>query len=82
MKKIILAGVTVAALGIVAVSPAEARDGCGLHRFRDSNGYCHWLRPPPPVYDYGYDYAPPPPIFFGFGGGWGGGGGWHHGWHH
>jgi|GEM_PF-5907789 len=80
MRKIILAGVTVSVLGIVAMSPAEARDGCGPHRFRDSNGYCHWLRPPPPVYDYGYDYAPPPPIFFGFGGGWGGG--WHHHWHH
>ena len=85
MKKIILAGVAVISLGVMFTASAEARDGCGPHRFRADNGRCYWMRHAPPPPDYYYDDAPPPPpVYFGlYGGpfGWGGGG-WHHGWHH
>ena len=72
MKKLLLAGLAAATLSVVALSPAEARDGCGPHRFRDLHGYCHWMRPPAP------------PVYFGVG--YGPGYGWHHphpwgGWH-
>jgi len=86
MKKLILAGTMAITLGALSMTPAEARDGCGVHRFRANNGRCYWMRqlPPPPVfydnYDYGnYGYNPGIPFGFGigFGGGWGGG--WHHG---
>jgi hypothetical protein len=72
MKKIILAGVTVLSLGIMAMAPAQARDGCGPYKHRNWDGYCVWNRPAPP----------PRPVFFGFYGfghphpGWG----WHHHW--
>jgi hypothetical protein len=59
MKKLVFAGLAALTLSIVAMSPAEARDGCGPHRFRDWNGYCHWMRPPAPVYftgGYGYGW--------------------------
>ncbi len=71
MKKLLLAGATVLSLGVMAMAPAEARDGCGVHRYRTPNGVCHW---------YG-GYARGPVVRFGVFAG--PGYGWHHGhrWH-
>jgi len=71
MKKLIFAGMTLLTLSAMAMTPAEARDGCGPHRFRAWNGHCYWIRPAPP----------PAPIMFGFYGGFRPHGwGWHRHW--
>ncbi|MDP8996077.1 MAG: hypothetical protein M3O03_03620 [Pseudomonadota bacterium] len=89
MKKLLLAGLAVSALGFAAMTPADARDGCGVHRYRADNGRCYWMRSYNQDYQ-GYNYGPS--IGFGFYGGgpfgWNNQGwgrdwhGYHHHWHH
>ncbi len=79
MKKLLLAGIAVAALSLTALTPAEASGGCGPYRHRGWDGFC---RPggqlgfaPHPVYFGGYGWHRP----------WGPGYGWHRpgwGWRH
>ncbi len=74
MKRLILAGLTVAALGLAALTPAQAQGGCGPYAHRGWNGWCH-----------PNGYGGPGPWGHGWHRPWGPGYGWHrHGWgyHH
>jgi hypothetical protein len=73
MKKLVLVGMTIAALSLAALSPADASGGCGPYRHRGVNGLCYpgggWA---PPVYVGGYGWHRH------WGPGWGYG--WRHRW--
>ena len=78
MKKFVLVGMTIAALSMAALTPAEASGGCGPYRHRGFNGFC---------YPGGGGWAGRPAYFGGYGWHrhWGAGWGWHRhgwGWHH
>ena len=69
MKRLMLVGMTVAALSAAALTPAEASGGCGPYGHRGFNGLCYpgggWG---PGVYAGGYGW------------GWHRGWGWRHHW--
>lgn len=69
MKKLVFAGMTVAALSLAALTPADASGGCGHYRHRGFNGLCYpgggWA---PGVVVGGYSWS------------WRHGYGWHRGW--
>ncbi|MCW6509367.1 GCG_CRPN prefix-to-repeats domain-containing protein [Lichenifustis flavocetrariae] len=70
MKAFVLAGLSIAALAVTAVAPAQAQGGCGPYGHRGWDGYCRpggWARPRPYAFGYGYGWHRPHPYGYGRG---------------